>query len=318
MEPVSVVNLPTIAEGPVYTFAESECSVRSDINLFKFPLTDCSEFSKELSPHFPIYNLVDQSVPLEFVVENSGQQYLDLASSFLSLECRLLKGSPGTAVPVTELVTVDNNLFQSMFTDMSIYWNDSLVYETSNMYHHIGYISRLVQSSSAAKEGELTREFWYPSTIPGTFNLDEPGFAKRHELTKGSRLFNVSGRLAGGHFDNRRPMLPGVSLRISLKRNTAERMIVAGVETEAGAYTLEIVRATFYACKKTMLKRTIDNHRHSLSRELKAIYPIKELAARSYIIPKGHSTFEADGVTMGKFLVCYIIGSLYLQVLLIV
>lgn len=294
-------------EGPSIVLKDSECAVKPELRgAFDLLATDCSIYSLEYVRHYPVYNTTDSpNVPLEFSIPVEGSYYLDLKESFLVLQLRLTKS--GTAIAATELTAPDSLCFHTMFEDCNVYFNDTLVAESSGLYQHQAYLDRLLKYSPDQKQYDLATEFLFDNDTPNVFTSADKGFAQRHELCKGSKLFTISGKPAIGLFDQNRMIFPGSNIRLQFKRAPIEKVLTSGIEIQdPSVYKLEIMKATFYAAKKIILKDIMDMHKKQVSLGKKFIYPYKENIMRSFTIAKGMTSFESDSLIIGKHSVLFI------------
>ena len=281
---------------------DSVCAVQQQLNgAFDMLSTDCSVFSLEYFPIPATYNVKDSDhSPLEFNVSVEGNYYLDLKISYFSMQLRLLKN--GNPIPVTELVAPDSLCFHTMFDECSLYYNDVLISDSSGLYNHQAYLDRTLKSSPQEKTCDLQQEFLFDNETPDSFLSTDPGFKMRHELTQGSRLFTLSGKPALGLFEQDRLIFPGSTIRISLKRAAIEKVITTAEEIEdPSAFKLEIVRATFHAAKKILLKETLELHKKQVSLGKRFIYPYKDSLMRSFTIAKDLNSWESDHLIMGAY-----------------
>jgi len=285
--------------GPVIVLKDSTCAVSLDLSVFDLPSTDCSVFSASWVPYYPIYPINNSHAPIEFSVTAEGSYYIDLHNSYVVATCRVVK-SDGTVIPATELTAVDHNTFHNLWEDVIFQLNSTVVSETNNLYPFVAYTDRLLKTSVNDKEGILKSEHWFPPGTQGTFTLADPGFKQRHTLTGGSKKFVVSGKPVSPLFEQKRYLIPGSTLRLTLKRNIPERILVTSVDTTDKAYKVEVLKCTFYVCKKIILRETLESHKRQLALGKNIVFPCKDLIIRQYTIPSGINSFESDSLIMGN------------------
>ena len=280
---------------------DSECAIKPELRgACDLLATDCSIFSLEYIPHYPNYNVKDSlNVPLEFTIPVEGSYYLDLKESFFTLQLRLTNS--GAAIAPTELVAPDSLCFHLMFEECNLYFNDTLVADSTGLYQHQAYLDRLLKCSPGEKKYDLPSEFLFDNDTPNVFTSADKGFAQRHELTKGSKIFTIAGKPALGLFEQNRLVFPGCTIRIALKRAPIEKVLTSGIEiADPSVYKLEILKSTFFAAKKILLKDVLDMHKKQVSLGKKFIFPYKDIIMRSFTIAKGMTSFESDSLIIGK------------------
>ena len=285
--------------GPVIVLKDSICAISPELSVFDLPSTDCSTFSSSWIPYFPIYPINNSHAPIEFSVTAEGSYYIDLHNSYVVATCRVVKAD-GTVIPPTELTAVDNNTFHNLWEDVIVQLNSTVVAETNSLYPFVAFTDRLLRTSVNDKNGVLKSEHWFPPEKQGVFTLADAGFKQRHKLTGGSKKFVVSGRPVSSLFEQKRYLVPGSTLRLTLKRNTPERILVTSVQTEDKAYKVEVLKCTFFVCKKIILRDTLESHKKQLALGKNIVFPCKDLIIRQYTIPSGINSFESDSLIMGK------------------
>ena len=107
--------------------------------------------------------------PLEFLIPASGDDYLDLSHCYLYLKCRVLKDD-GTAMESLKTndtrgedasVAPVNLLFHSLFRQLDLAMNDTLVATSVDTYPYRPYLTMLLSYGRVAKETWLNHlEGW--------------------------------------------------------------------------------------------------------------------------------------------------------------
>jgi hypothetical protein len=117
--------------------------------------------------------LTDQG-PYEFVVSGTGEDYIDLANTYLFVEAQITK-TDGSALNVDSDVGPVNLWMHSLFSDVSVSINEKLVFPPTSMYSYRAYLETLLSYGTAAKDSQLTGVVWYKDT---------PGFMDSREKKK--------------------------------------------------------------------------------------------------------------------------------------
>ena len=135
-----------------------ECA-KSELDLFTVPPTQTSIESGGWVEYNPISSISD-GVPLEFVVGGSGQDYIDLANTQLYVRAEIVQAN-GAAIDNTHHVGPINLLLHSLFTEVDLKLNDTLVSSTNNTYSYRAYIETLLSYGPSAKASQLTASLYY-------------------------------------------------------------------------------------------------------------------------------------------------------------
>src|SRR4029077_21198163 len=132
---------------------------KSELDLFTVPPTQTSIESGSYVEYNPISSIAD-GVPIEFVVGGSGQDYLDLANTQLYVRAQILQGD-GTAIDNTHHVGPVNLTLHSLFSEVDLKLNGTLLSSTNNTYPYRAYIETLLSYGPPAKKSQLTASLYY-------------------------------------------------------------------------------------------------------------------------------------------------------------
>ncbi|KAK2141781.1 hypothetical protein NP493_5041g00006 [Ridgeia piscesae] len=88
--------------------------------------------------------------PIEFLLPGSGDDYLDLANTYLFVRARVLKGDGGR-LPAAAPVGPVNNWMHSLFSQVDVSLNGTLVTPSTNTYAYRAYIETLLSHGAEAK-----------------------------------------------------------------------------------------------------------------------------------------------------------------------
>ena len=135
-----------------------ECT-KSELDLFTVPPTQTSIETGSYCEYNPISSISD-GVPIEFVVSGSGQDYLDLANTQLYVRAEIVQGN-GAAIDNTMHVSAVNLTLHSLFSEVDLKLNDTLISSTNNTYPYRAYIETLLSYGPPAKNSQLTAALYY-------------------------------------------------------------------------------------------------------------------------------------------------------------
>ena len=109
----------------------SEC-MSSELDLFALPATQTSIESSSFLNYKPLSSITDEGdAPIEFVVPNASEHYIDLAHTMLYVKAQILRVvDPDVNLRVAPV----KNVFHSMFNQIDIFLNQKLVSPPNNAY----------------------------------------------------------------------------------------------------------------------------------------------------------------------------------------
>jgi hypothetical protein len=170
-----------------------ECT-KSELDLFSLPPTQISIDSGTFVEFRPISTLTD-GAPIEFDVTSSGDDYIDFANSFLHVKV-IIERVNGRNLEVADTVGPVNNLLHSLFSQVDVSLNGTLITNSLNTYPYRAYFENLLSYGPAAKSSQLTAGLFYKDDA-GKMDKNNPlaeamdernsGLATRASVTDRSR-----------------------------------------------------------------------------------------------------------------------------------
>ena len=99
---------------------------------------------------------IAEHAPLSFEIPGSEADFTDLSNTFLKLRIKVTTadGEPINDTNAPKL-TLSNNVLNTLFSQVDISLNDTLVSQSSNLHGYRAYIENLLSYNSHAKDGFL-------------------------------------------------------------------------------------------------------------------------------------------------------------------
>ena len=136
--------------------------VKSELDLFAVPPTQTSIEDGRWIEHQPLTSL-DSGGPIEFILPGTGDAYIDLANTYLLIRAKVVRAVGTELAPDTPVAPV-NNWLHSLFSQVDVYLNDTLVTPSSNTYPFRAYVDTLLSYGAEANTTQLTSQLWYKDT----------------------------------------------------------------------------------------------------------------------------------------------------------
>jgi len=246
---------PTVVEGSVQ-------SIRSELSLFELPPTDISSlYSSDWTQCYPMVSLKEGYNPLEFLITTETSGYFDPSDSYLMVTARIVR-QDGTLCDSTDVVTGSNLFFHTMFNNVEMYVNGSLVFDSGNFYPHIAYLNRLLSTSPEQKLNQMRDEFFYPNTVADVFRITDAGFNSRYEQTKNSQQFVMCGQLQANLLTQPRYLPAGTTIRLVIRRSLPEFCLESETTSKDGyngcPYKVDITEAIYFASRKIVSPQVLE------------------------------------------------------------
>ena len=232
--------------------------MNSELDLFAVPPTQTSIEDGRWVEHQPLTSLDSGGGgPIEFVIPGTGDAYLDLANKYLLIRAKVVRGV-GTDLAAYTPVAPVNNWLHSLFSQVDVYLNDTLVTPSSNTYPFRAYVDTVLSYGAEAKNTQLTSQLWYKDTgghmDVTTVDGGNTGLVERRRYIAESRIVEMMGRLHVDLFLQDRFLLNGVSVKIRLVRSKYVFSLMAGGQIPD--YKVQIVDAVLFA-RKAVLSPTV-------------------------------------------------------------
>jgi hypothetical protein len=285
-----------------------ECT-KSELDLFSVPPTQTSVESGSFVEYHPISSLTDGG-PIEFEVSSTGTDYIDYANSYLYVRAKITK-SNGTNLADTDKVGPVNNFLHSLFSQVDVTLNGTMITNSTNTYPYRAYIETLLSYGPPAKKSHLTASLFFKDEA-GKMDVSDPkaaaadgnkGLAKRASFTSESAEVDMIGRIHSDIFFQERYMLNEVNTRIKLTRSKDAFCLMAAEQ----AYKVQLTAAAFFVRKVKISPSVYLAHAKTLESGM-AKYPIRRVICKTFTIPAGYLDVSHEKLFTGQLPTRLIVG----------
>src|SRR3954466_14698239 len=167
---------------------------------------------------------IADGVPIEFVIGGSGQDYIDLANTQLFVRAEIVRDN-NQAIDNAQHVAPINHLLHSMFSEVDLKLNDTLISSTNNTYAYRAYLETLLTYGPAAKHSQLTAALYYKDTDtrmddgdPHAANANG-GLRKRYRFFHNGGVVDMIGCIHSDLFFQEKYLPSDVGIRLRLVRS---------------------------------------------------------------------------------------------------
>ena len=275
-----------------------ECT-KSDLELFSLPPTLTSIEKVHHVEVLPLGSLSDNT-PIEFFVAGRGDEYINLAKTYLYLEAKITQAD-GSALAADAKVGPVNNWFHALFNQVDLSMNGELVTDANNTYPYRAYVETLLSYGEEAKKSQLQSVLWYVDD-PGKFDKTDPSaadtnsaFKTRARLAQRSQTVDMLGRLHLDLCHQRRYILNGVDLKFRLTRSKNKFNLMS----DAGTEVVKINKAVLLVQKVKLNPAVLNAHEKALNSST-AKYPVRRVEVKTFSLPTGTRTVNRDNVFLGQ------------------
>jgi len=281
-----------------------ECT-KSELDLFSVPPTQTSMENGNWIEYHPLTTVSDGS-PIEFDVSGTGEEYIDFANTMLYVKVKVT-ANDGTNLGGDAAVGPVNLFLHSLFSQVDISLNGTLITAATNTYPYRAMLETLLSYGEDAKTSQLTSALFYKDQAGrmDSVNFDDAaeknnGLVKRREHVRGSRTFDMMGRIHADIFFQERYMLNEVGAKIKLVRSKDAFCLM-------GACKAKITHASLFVRKVKLLPSVFLAHAETLERGT-AKYPIRRVVCKTFSIPQNYRDVSHEKLFSGQLPTRIVIG----------
>jgi hypothetical protein len=276
---------------------------KSELDLFEVPPTQTSVACGYSEQKGLTSALTDQG-PYEFDVSGAGDDYIDLAYTYLFVEAHIVDDDD-TALDGGADVGPVTLWMHSLFSDVSVSLNEKLVSPPSSLYPYRACIVTLLSYGPATKESQLTGVMWYKDT-PGhqdKTTADNKGFTSGKALTAQIKSVQMMGKLHLDLFCQEKYLLNHVNLKIKLRRS---RDVFAQM-ADADNYKINIKDLALFV-RNVQLSPAVRMGHVKAFEKTSCKYPIRRVEVKVDTVPRGNMNYVQENMFLGQLPKRLVIG----------
>jgi hypothetical protein len=237
---------------------------------------------------------------------------MDFANSYLYARVKITRAN-GENLDAADTVGPVNNFLHSLFSQVDVSLNGTLITSSTNTYPYRAYIENLLSYGPAAKQSQLTAGLFYkdkagkmdkPNPLVEDDGERNDGLARRTSFIARSREVDMIGRIHSDIFFQQRYMLNEVNTRIKLTRSKDTFCMMA---TGDQAFKLKITAAALFIRKVKISPSVYLAHAKTLEVGF-AKYPIRRVICKSFTVPAGYLDASQEKLFSGQLPSRLIIG----------
>ena len=281
---------------------EDSCPcAKSELDLFCLPPTQTSILKYRSIEYSPISILGNG--PVEFAVSGSGEDYTDLANTYLHVICKVLH-SDGSKLKEERNIDPVNNLLHSMWSQVDLYLNDMLITPSTNTYPYRAYLETLLSFDESVKRNRLRSALWDDDWRGTRDDYDRnSGHIRRKSCVRGSQPVELYGRLHLDLFMQERFLVNGVDMKLKLSRSKPEFVLMG----DSADYQIKLEQVHLDVRKVTLNPAVLLAHAKVLDKT-PAKYPVQRVEMKTYAVTEGGLTANRQNVFMGQIPKRIIVG----------
>ena len=294
------------------TDGEMYCD-KSEMGIFAKAPTQMCVGSSQIVSYSPISSITHDNSPIEFCVPGNG--YKDLASTTMTIEAKIVK-KDGTDLKWDESengsksdqVGPANYWSASLFNQVDVWLNDSLITHSTQTYAYVAYLKALMHYSKETKETLLTPAMYYKDTA-GAMEQNKPfikeddaeeeeneGLRTRALKTAGSKTVRMTFRPSVDLFEQPKCLVSGVEMKIKFTRSPHQFNLIG----ERDDYKVVIQNATLNVRHVYPTQSMFKMHEKSFQSGMQATYDVRRFVSKTFTVSKGDQSFNKDNIFQGQ------------------
>ena len=305
-----------------------ECLL-SSLELFTVPPTQALIDKVQFVKYYPLTSL--ETGPIEFKVNSSEFEYLDLNNIYLYTKNRILDGR-GQPIPPTVpardaggeifnqrgIVFPVNNFHSSRFKSLELYINNVAITEVDSLYAYRCYLETLLSYGRGAKETTLRPLLWAKDRNPdGNFTKMEEesesdltedcniGGWQRFQVSKFSTCFETMGKIHADILLQERLLPSNCELRLRFHRADPAFALIAKHDSEK--FTIAIDTAMLMVRHVEVSPAICEVHaKAALSSTYK--FPVRKVKSLFFTHSSGRQDLSMHNVLTGRLPRRFVLG----------
>jgi hypothetical protein len=165
---------------------DAQLGYPSEMAIFTKAVTDVGIASSTFIDYKPASMQYNQNTPLEFNVPGAGASFIDLSETYLKIKCRVVlgDGSPlpewtPSDIPDSCRVSPSCNFLHSLFDQVDVYYNATLMTSGQTAYGISAYIQSLLFKDLESKNTQMQAELFYKD-LAGSVGDPDPISGESH------------------------------------------------------------------------------------------------------------------------------------------
>jgi len=237
------------------------------------------------------------SGPIEFNITGNND-FIDLSATTLHVRAKIVKAD-GTAYEKDKAeVAFANNALHSMFQDVIVSINETIVEGGEQNYNMKSLISTLFTYSDSTMERQLFAAGFVKDEAGKMDELTNKGYVTRKGWTNGGTSKDFYGKLFVDMFQQPRYLIGNVNMKIKLIRAAHALALWTNAVGEKPKFIIEA--ATLYLRKVRPHPQIVNDVIMSMSKGASAHYPINRVEISTFPVPANTIKFSKDQLFYGK------------------
>lgn len=253
---------------------------KSELCIFDRPSPQVVIDNASFEDVFPMNSIKDSKSDIEFFINGSSSEYLDLNDTLFYISIKFTDGEKKDLVEAAD-VKPSNYLFHSLFKDVILALNTTRIEGGNGTYAQKAIIETVLNYDTDNKNTCLTSL--------GYYSLEKD---RKSSIAK-SKTVSLCSSLQLDFLDQPKYLIPGVNVHIRIKRNEFKFCIETADNKLLPKY--EILDAKLMVRRVRVDSTVTMGHEIGLKKQ-NAVYPIRKKETVAFALPKDSSSFYKEQI----------------------
>ena len=234
--------------------------------------------------------------PLEFKVNGSGEDYIWPTEHYLLLHVQILNGD-SSHLAVGDATAPVNNFIQSLWNDLQVTMNGTVVTPKEENYAYKSYLEKLLSFGDCAMESQGEASLFIKDTAGSMDHFtNNAGAVARSRYIAESKTFEVLCPLNIDLFQGGKVLPNGLDVCIKLVRNKPEFSLMI---PDANGRKIAMPKAELVIIKPKVSTATALAHAAAFQNNV-AVYPVRRTEVKTAVIETGVKSKTLTNICTGQ------------------
>ena len=272
---------------------------KSELSLFDPIGIQTSMVSGSFVDHYAVSDVKGSTTPIEFFIPGTQDDYMDLNDSGLYIKLNV-SDSTGKALGAADGIAPTNFTLFSLFKDVSLTLNETVVQGGDNLYPYKAVMNSLLLFEQSTKNTQMKALGYIKEDKFNVLNTT------RKKWIAGSKSLELYGPLHLDMMNQPKYLLPGVSIRIKLTRQDTGFSLFT-LDPKLVKSKINIEQAILFIRRVKCVPSVLQGHEIGLER-MNAVYPLQHMEMTTFTVGQGQQSTNKENCLRGKMPKLMIVG----------
>ncbi len=271
---------------------------KTELSLFDPIPVQTSVTSASFVDYYPISD-IKRNTPIEFNIPGTQDDYIDLNDTALYISLRVTDEA-GKDLVAADLVAPTNFTAHSLFKDVSLALNDSIVSGGDNLYAYKAVMNNLLLMDQATKNTQLRALGYCQEEQFDVLN------AKRVKWIAKSKNLELYTPLHLDMMNQTKYLVPSVGFRLKLTRHS-DSFSLFSLLPKHHKCRIIIDQAVLFLRRVKCTPSVLEGHEIGLER-MNAVYPLNHMEMNTFTVGGGQQSTNKENCLRGRLPKMVVIG----------